>query len=349
MSIKDFGFWFRDFWNDFKKEKSGLVGLGIIAVSILVVILEPFCLSWDETNTKWRDISYWQDNSPSAPPAWTNAFNAKKSAVTAKLMGGKHEEAELDGGVKLVTTSYDYNFTADEAPLDLIFHCRGTGDNINVKFDVTRPDGETIELAQRLEQGIQNADIRLSAENDGRDAAFGFLKTHESEANLASLSSESLRATEIIFNTARDGMTSNAGARDLGKNLIGFGEQGKGDTAIQDAVERAFTPEFRNRLDAVVRFESLPPAIIERIVTKSLDEFRVQLAEKHVELETTDALIKHLAEKGYSREFGARNISRLIEDKIKTFFVDEVLFGRLSNGGKALADVKDGEILISVV
>jgi ATP-dependent Clp protease ATP-binding subunit ClpA len=144
-------------------------------------------------------------------------------------------------------------------------------------------------------------------------------------------------------------MTSNAGARDLGKSLIGFGEQGMGNTAIQDAVERAFTPEFRNRLDAVVRFESLPPAIIERIVTKSLDEFRVQLAEKHVELETTDTLIKYLAEKGYSREFGARNISRLIEDKIKTFFVDEVLFGKLSNGGKALADVKDGEILISVV
>lgn len=144
-------------------------------------------------------------------------------------------------------------------------------------------------------------------------------------------------------------MTSNAGARDLGKNLIGFGERGMGDSAIQDAVERAFTPEFRNRLDAVVRFESLPPAIIERIVTKALDEFRVQLAEKHVELETTEALIKYLAEKGYSREFGARNISRLVEDKIKTFFVDEVLFGRLTNGGKALADVKDGEIQISVV
>jgi peptide/nickel transport system permease protein len=208
MSIKDFGFWFRDFWSDFKKEKSGLVGLGIIAVSILIVILEPFCLTWDATNSKWRDISYWQDNSPSAPPAWTNAFSSKKAAVTSKLMGGKREESELDGGVRLVTTSYDYNFTADEAPLDLIFHCQGTGDNVNVKFDVTRPDGETIELAQRLEQGIQNADIRLSAENDGRDAAFGFLKAHESEANLASLSSESLRSTEIIFNTAREGMSS---------------------------------------------------------------------------------------------------------------------------------------------
>jgi ATP-dependent Clp protease ATP-binding subunit ClpA len=144
-------------------------------------------------------------------------------------------------------------------------------------------------------------------------------------------------------------MTSNAGARDLGKSLIGFGERGMGDSAIQEAVERAFTPEFRNRLDAVVRFESLPPAVIERIVTKALDEFRVQLAEKHVELETTEALVKYLAEKGYSREFGARNISRLVEDKIKTFFVDEVLFGKLTNGGKALADVKDGEIEISVL
>jgi len=99
-------------------------------------------------------------------------------------------------------------------------------------------------------------------------------------------------------------MTSNAGARDLGKSLIGFGERGMGESAIQEAVERAFTPEFRNRLDAVVRFESLPPAVIERIVTKALDEFRVQLAEKHVELETTEALVKYLAEKGYSREFG---------------------------------------------
>lgn len=143
-------------------------------------------------------------------------------------------------------------------------------------------------------------------------------------------------------------MTSNAGARDIGKSLIGFGDRAMGNSAIQDAVEKAFTPEFRNRLDAVVKFESLPPPVIEKIVTKNIDEFRAQLADKHVELETTDALIKYLAEKGYSPEFGARNIARLVEDKIKTFFVDEVLFGRLSKGGKARADVKDGEVQITV-
>ena len=143
-------------------------------------------------------------------------------------------------------------------------------------------------------------------------------------------------------------MTSNAGARDIGKSLIGFGERAMTDTALSEAVERAFTPEFRNRLDAVVHFENLPPEIIERIVVKAIDEFRVQLAEKKVELEATPALVKHLAEKGYSREFGARNIGRLVEDKIKTFFVDEVLFGRLVEGGKAVADVVDGEVSITV-
>jgi ATP-dependent Clp protease ATP-binding subunit ClpA len=143
-------------------------------------------------------------------------------------------------------------------------------------------------------------------------------------------------------------MTSNAGARDIGRSLIGFGDRAMTDSALSEAVDRAFTPEFRNRLDAVVHFENLPPPIIERIVEKALDDFRVQLAEKKVTLEATPALIKHLAEKGYSREFGARNIGRLVEDKIKTFFVDEVLFGRLVEGGKALADVVDGEVSVTV-
>jgi ATP-dependent Clp protease ATP-binding subunit ClpA len=142
-------------------------------------------------------------------------------------------------------------------------------------------------------------------------------------------------------------LTTNAGARGLSARQVGFAAAGP-PTSARGAIEKAFTPEFRNRLDAVVHFENLPPAIIERIVEKAIDDFRVQLSEKKVELEATPALIKHLAEKGYSREFGARNIGRLVEDKIKTFFVDEVLFGRLTEGGKALADLVDGEVSITV-
>ncbi|MDR2071765.1 MAG: ATP-dependent Clp protease ATP-binding subunit ClpA [Treponema sp.] len=144
-------------------------------------------------------------------------------------------------------------------------------------------------------------------------------------------------------------MTSNAGARDIGRNLIGFGERISGESEVNSAVERIFTPEFRNRLDAVVRFGHLSQDIMISIVGKELDAFKTQLAEKNVTLEVTEACVSHLAEDGYSREFGARNVGRIMEDRIKAFFVEEVLFGRLSEGGLARADWQDGEYRITVL
>ena len=144
-------------------------------------------------------------------------------------------------------------------------------------------------------------------------------------------------------------MTSNAGARDLGKSFIGLGERTQNESAVSDAVEKAFMPEFRNRLDAVVRFNQLEGETVRAIVRKELDAFRSQLAEKKVELEVTDACVARLAEEGYNKEFGARNVARLVEDKIKSFFVDEVLFGGLEEGGKALADWADGEYRIKIL
>jgi len=133
-------------------------------------------------------------------------------------------------------------------------------------------------------------------------------------------------------------MTSNAGAREIGRELIGFGERIQDDSAVDDAVEKIFTPEFRNRLDAVVRFGHLSREIMLSIVRKEITLFAAQLTEKNVSLTVTDACIDKLADEGYSKEFGARNASRVIEEKIKGFFVDEVLFGRLSEGGSATVD-----------
>jgi ATP-dependent Clp protease ATP-binding subunit ClpA len=143
-------------------------------------------------------------------------------------------------------------------------------------------------------------------------------------------------------------MTSNAGARDIGKNLIGFGDRVQDESAVDGAVEKIFTPEFRNRLDAVVRFGHLSREMMVSIVGKELDIFRTQLAEKKVTLDVTDACVNRLASDGYSRESGARNAGRIIEEKIKSFFVDEVLFGRLEEGGRALADFIGGEYVIEV-
>jgi len=137
-------------------------------------------------------------------------------------------------------------------------------------------------------------------------------------------------------------MTSNAGAREIGKGLIGFGERILDGSAVDSAVEKIFTPEFRNRLDAVVRFGHLSRDIMVSIVNKEIDVFSSQLAEKNVTLTVTSECVDKLAEEGYSREFGARNAGRLIEEKIKGFFVDEVLFGRLSEGGSAIVDWHDG-------
>ena len=145
-------------------------------------------------------------------------------------------------------------------------------------------------------------------------------------------------------------MTSNAGARDIGKTLIGFGDRNIDESAISNAVEKTFTPEFRNRLDAVVQFSHLSRSIMQSIVNKELSLFQRQLTDKNVTLTVSDSCVNHLAEEGYSFETGARNVSRLVEDKIKSFFVDEILFGALSEGGgQATADWVDGEYLIKVI
>ncbi|MDR2808893.1 MAG: ATP-dependent Clp protease ATP-binding subunit ClpA [Spirochaetaceae bacterium] len=145
-------------------------------------------------------------------------------------------------------------------------------------------------------------------------------------------------------------MTSNAGARDIGKTLIGFGDRNIDESAIDSAVEKTFTPEFRNRLDAVVQFGHLSRSIMHSIVNKEISLFQSQLVDKNVTLTVTETCIAHLAEEGYSRETGARNVSRLVEDKIKSFFVDEILFGALSEGGgSTTADWADGEYRITVV
>lgn len=143
-------------------------------------------------------------------------------------------------------------------------------------------------------------------------------------------------------------MTSNAGAREIGKQQLGFGQGEFKDEAITSALDKLFSPEFRNRLDAIVSFDHLSLEIIEQIVKKEIALFAKQLEEKNITLVVSDRCVRHLAETGYSKEFGARQIARIIQDKIKNFFVDEVLFGRLTKGGKATADYDGDKVLIGV-
>lgn len=142
-------------------------------------------------------------------------------------------------------------------------------------------------------------------------------------------------------------MTSNAGAADISRTHIGFGERDETDNAVKEAVERIFSPEFRNRLDAVIPFAHLSREIIEDIVRKESSKLAERLSEKKVDLELDCEAVALLAEQGYSKEFGARNISRIIDEKIASPLVDEVLFGSLAQGGSVTVYKKNGDIALS--
>ncbi len=146
-------------------------------------------------------------------------------------------------------------------------------------------------------------------------------------------------------------MTTNAGARELSGKKLGFKqveEGGIGGTGskAQGAIERTFSPEFRNRLDAWIAFESLSFENIGRVVDKFINELRDQLADKNVTLELTEDGRAWLANKGFDRLFGARPMARLIQSKIKEPLANEVLFGSLQNGGKVIVGAKDGELAL---
>ncbi len=138
-------------------------------------------------------------------------------------------------------------------------------------------------------------------------------------------------------------MTTNAGAQEMAAMAIGFGGRSNADKGAK-AIERLFSPEFRNRLDAIIAFAALSRPVIERIVDKFILELDAQLNERRVFLQLTPAGRSYLADRGYDPTFGARPMARLIQNEIKRVLADEILFGRLREGGRITIDAVDGAL-----
>ncbi len=138
-------------------------------------------------------------------------------------------------------------------------------------------------------------------------------------------------------------MTTNAGAADSQRNSIGFG-RGKVEGEDQEAIKRLFTPEFRNRLDAIVAFKALTPEVIRMVVQKFVLQLEAQLADRHVTIETSDEAIDWLAKNGFDELYGARPLARVIQEEIKRPLADDILFGRLAKGGHVKVILKDGKL-----
>ena len=143
-------------------------------------------------------------------------------------------------------------------------------------------------------------------------------------------------------------MTSNAGARDIEKTGIGFGAEEASESnaaaGLKEAVNRVFSPEFRNRLDGVITFSHLSEDIILNVVEKDVKKIADRLSAKRVALTVEKDVLAHIAKSAYSKEYGARNIARAVESMIAEPLVDELLFGALSSGGSVTARFVDGKI-----
>ena len=137
-------------------------------------------------------------------------------------------------------------------------------------------------------------------------------------------------------------MTTNAGAADMASQGIGFGDVSRED-ASEEAVKRMFTPEFRNRLDAIVPFGYLGKDTIARVVDKFIIQLELQLADQNVDIQFDEPAKKWLGDKGYDRLYGARPMGRLIQEKIKQPLAEELLFGKLVDGGEVNVTMKDGK------
>ena len=135
-------------------------------------------------------------------------------------------------------------------------------------------------------------------------------------------------------------MTTNAGARDAGVRTVGFGSRG-GEHKQDAALSRTFSPEFRNRLDALVKFGPLPREVVTRIVDKFVAQLAEQVAERDVTLEVNDSARGWMSEEGYKPEFGAREMGRVVLQHIKRPLADLMLFGDLKDGGKAILEANE--------
>ena len=142
-------------------------------------------------------------------------------------------------------------------------------------------------------------------------------------------------------------MTTNAGAADLAKPMIGFGSSRREGEDVE-AINRMFSPEFRNRLDAVIGFKNLTPSVMNRVVDKFIIELEVQLHDRDVTIELDNQARKWLAKRGYDELYGARPLARVIQDQVKKTLADELLFGKLSKGGSVKVSVTKDKLSFKI-
>jgi peptide/nickel transport system permease protein len=196
----------REFWVEFRRDKAGLVGVGLLVLFLFLLAFEPLVVPFPEGSKRWHDITYWVDNPPSAAPAWTNWFRATKGAVQRIVRDFETEDEESDG-IRFVHRSFTYEYAYDQPPLDVIIRFIATGD-IPTALTVARPDGLELELYRGQFTAGDKEPVRISVDRDAQDSAYAFLKEFESEETAGVIDIQQIDPTSVIFAEAAAGMNA---------------------------------------------------------------------------------------------------------------------------------------------
>lgn len=194
-----------EFFNEFKKDKTGVVGLCILLFAIFVSLFEPIILTYKEAPKRWRDITYWQDNPASAPPEWINFFSKEKSAITTDIKPISIETNYIENQT-IYKAVFEYDYQFDKSPVDLIFHANVDNSSVLV-WNVTRPDGAVIPLSDSLHN--IKGDLRISAFNDSKNRIFRFYRESVPRMLARQIDTLTTNPMKILFNTKKDDMAKN--------------------------------------------------------------------------------------------------------------------------------------------
>ncbi|HBY56940.1 MAG TPA: ABC transporter permease [Candidatus Atribacteria bacterium] len=194
---------FKDFWNEFKNVKFGLFGLILLFIFILAVFLNPYIVPFPEASSRWRDITYWEDNPVSAPPVWVNWFSSTKRAPSLIIREHTFSEEKMRK-MKLTRTIFEYEYSYDLPPLDVIFHGYAKGSPV-IMLNIERPDGRIVELVRRPISKSDGKIVRISIAKDTRIESYNFGAKYESpEQNR--IIREMVKPTSILFSEAKEGI-----------------------------------------------------------------------------------------------------------------------------------------------
>ena len=194
----------RDFWKEFRAVKSGLVGLVFLALFILAMVFEPLIVPFSEASSRWRDITYWEDNPKAVPPAWTNFFLKEKKAVSSVIEDAEIEEQKA-GTLTIKKATFTYDYEADVAPSDVIFHASGTG-NPTVVISFERPDGLKVDLFRKAFSLGSGNKLRVSIEKNSKNDVYQFATKYESRENISLVDKTLVVSTDLLFSEAKEGI-----------------------------------------------------------------------------------------------------------------------------------------------